>query len=80
MQFPTEWQDEEGNPILVWPRNFAFDPLRRPDPQDVFKTVRLGIGGTAMPANPLSDEETWNLIAYVFHLRQLGLDGEIPVK
>ncbi len=35
VQFPTEWQDEEGKTILVWPRNFASDPLRRPDPQDI---------------------------------------------
>lgn len=80
VQFPTEWQDEEGKPILVWPRNFALDPLRRPDPQDIFKTVRLGIGGTAMPANLLTDEETWNLIAYVLHLRQLGSEGKVPAQ
>ena len=70
--------DEWGNPTL--PRNFAFDPLRRPHPQDIFKTIRLGIGGTPMPANALSDEETWNLIAYVLHLRELGQEGEIPAK
>ena len=69
---PTQWLDDEGNTILVWPRNFAFDPLRRPHPQDMFKTIRLGIGGTAMMANPLSDEETWDLIAYVLHLQSTG--------
>ena len=77
---PAEWLDDEGNPILVWPRNFALDPLRRPHPQDIFKTIRLGVGGTAMPANLLTDEETWNLIAYVLHLRQLGNEGEVPAQ
>ena len=43
-----------------------------PHPQDMFKTIRLGIGGTAMLANPLSDEETWDLIAYVLHLQSTG--------
>ena len=75
---PTEWKDESGNTISVLPRNFAVDPIRRPMPADIFTTIRLGIGGTVMPANPVSDEETWNLIAYVLHLRQLGVDGKIP--
>ena len=71
-ELPTDWLNDEGKPIFVMPRNFATDPLRRPAPQDIFKTIRLGIGGTAMPANPLSDEETWDLIAYVLHLQQTG--------
>lgn len=75
---PTEWKDESGNTISVMPRNFAVDPIRRPSPPDIFKTIRLGIGGTLMPANPVSDEETWNLIAYVLHLRQLGVERKIP--
>lgn len=75
---PTEWKDESGNTISVMPRNFAVDPIRRPSPPGLFNTIRLGIGGTVMPANPVSDEETWNLIAYVLHLRQLGVDGKIP--
>ena len=77
-EFPTEWKDEAGDLILVMPRNFAVDPMRRPSPPDIFNTIRLGIGGTVMPANPVSDEETWNLIAYVLHLRQLGVEGKIP--
>ena len=60
------------------PRNFDVDPIRRPSPPGIFNTIRLGIGGTVMPANPVSDEETWNLIAYVLHLRQLGVEGKIP--
>jgi len=75
---PTEWKDESGNTISVMPRNFAVDPMRRPMPPDIFNTIRLGIGGTVMPANAVSDEETWNLIAYVLHLRQLGVEGKIP--
>ena len=62
--------DDWGHPSV--PRNFALEPLRRPDPQDMFKTIRLGIGGTAMPANALSDVETWDLIAYALHLRSNG--------
>ncbi|MCH8961459.1 MAG: cytochrome c [Bacteroidetes bacterium] len=80
VELPTQWRDAEGNPILVWPRNFAVDPLKRPRLQDIFKTIRLGIKGTPMPANPVSDEETWNLIAYVLHLKQLGSEGKIPPK
>jgi len=75
---PTEWKDESGNTISVLPRNFAVDPIRRPMPRDIFNTIRLGIGGTVMPANQVSDKETWNLIAYVLHLRQLGVEEKIP--
>jgi mono/diheme cytochrome c family protein len=67
---PTEWRDEEGSVVLVWPLNFVTSPMRRPATQDIFKTIRLGIGGTAMPPHSLSDEETWDLIVYVSHLRQ----------
>jgi mono/diheme cytochrome c family protein len=76
---PTDWT-RNGESVLVRPRDFAFDPLRRPDPQDVFKTIRLGVKGTPMPANALSDEDTWNLIAYVLHLRQLGQEGKVPAR
>ena len=75
--YATEWLNNEGKPISVMPRNFATDPLRRPDPQDIFKTIQLGIGGTAMPANPLSDDDTWDLIAFVLHSRQ---QGEVPAQ
>jgi mono/diheme cytochrome c family protein len=75
----TEWV-KDGTPVPVLPRNFAVDPLRRPNPDDVFKTIRLGVKGTPMPANPVSDEETWSLVAYVLHLRELGQAGKIPGK
>ena len=80
VELPTQWLDAEGKPILVWPRNFAVDPLRRPHIEDIFKTIRLGIKGTLMPANPVSDEETWNLSAYVLHLKQLGTEGIVSPK
>ena len=80
VELPTQWLDGEGKPILVWPRNFAVDPLKRPRLQDIFKTIRLGIKGTPMPANLLNDEETWNLIAYVLHLKQLGSEGKVLPK
>jgi mono/diheme cytochrome c family protein len=75
----TEWL-KGGEPVPVLPRNFAVEPLRRPNPDDVFKTIRLGVKGTPMPANPVSDEETWSLVAYVLHLRQLGQAGKAPAK
>jgi hypothetical protein len=75
----TEWL-KGGEPVPVLPRNFALEPLRRPNADDVFKTIRLGIKGTPMPANPASDEETWSLLAYVLHLRELGQAGKIPAK
>ncbi len=75
----TEWL-KDGQPVPVLPRNFALEPLRRPNADDLFKTIRLGIKGTPMLANPVSDEETWSLVAYVLHLRQLGQEGKIPAK
>jgi mono/diheme cytochrome c family protein len=75
----TEWL-KDGEPVPVMPRNFASEPLRRPGPDGVFKTIRLGVKGTPMPANPVSDEETWNLVAYVLHLKQLSQAGKVPAR
>jgi mono/diheme cytochrome c family protein len=75
----TEWV-KDGMPVPILPRNFAAEPLRKPDPSDIFKTIRLGVKGTPMPANAVSDEETWSLLAYVLHLRELGQAGKAPAK
>jgi high-affinity iron transporter len=38
----------------------------------VFQVVRNGIQGTAMPSWPmLSDQQVWDLVAYVYSLRSL---------
>jgi mono/diheme cytochrome c family protein len=71
-ELPTEWLDDEGNPIFITPRNFAVEPMRRPNVRDAFKTIRLGIGGTPMVPNAITDEQTWDLIAYIVHLRSTG--------
>jgi cytochrome c oxidase cbb3-type subunit III len=37
--------------------------------QDLFATILRGIPGTDMPANDLSDDETWEIVAYLRSLR-----------
>jgi high-affinity iron transporter len=52
------------------PRNFA-DPVWRQStsPRRVFFAIREGVRGTAMPAwSSLSEQETWDLTAYVLSL------------
>ncbi|MBC8258800.1 MAG: c-type cytochrome [SAR324 cluster bacterium] len=48
-------------------------------PEDIFRTVRTGLNGTAMPsfAEDLTDEETWNVVHYV---RSLAPEVEPNVK
>lgn len=53
------------------PARDLTDPAfrRRMTPRRLFATIREGRSGTAMPAMPLSDGETWDLVAFV---RTLG--------
>lgn len=40
-------------------------------PRHTFYVIRNGVGGTGMPSwNTLSDEETWELVAYVLSVAQ----------
>jgi len=40
-------------------------------PRHTFYVIRNGVGGTAMPRwNTFSDEETWDLVAYVLSVAQ----------
>jgi high-affinity iron transporter len=52
------------------PRNFADPAWRRStSPRRVFFAIREGVRGTAMPAWPaLTEQETWDLTAYVLSL------------
>ena len=75
----TDWvYHGELRPIV--PRDYAHDPIRRPAIDDMFKTIRLGVKGTPMLANNISDEDTWDLIAYVLHVKQLGIEGKVKLQ
>lgn len=56
------------------PRNFTDRGWRRgTTPRRIFSTVREGIERTPMPAfRALSDDETWDLVAYVLSLGEAG--------
>ena len=49
------------------PARDLTDPAfrKRMTPRAVFAAIREGRSGTAMPAMALSDEETWDLVAFV---------------
>jgi hypothetical protein len=50
-------------------------PIQRPRREDLLRTLRHGIDGTAMPAfNVLSEEEQESIASYVIHL---GIRGEV---
>jgi high-affinity iron transporter len=64
-------QRQEGmNPP---PANLALIAWSEPKRANrVFQVVRNGIQGTAMPSWPmLSDQEVWDLVAYMYSLRNL---------
>ncbi|MBI4245150.1 MAG: cytochrome c [Planctomycetes bacterium] len=77
----VDWVDSSGKPIPIMPRNFAFEPLKKGKFQELFNSIRLGIQGTPMPSNPsLSDEDTWDIISYILHLRKMANEGKLPHK
>lgn len=76
----SDWFDKMGNLIPDAPRNFAIEPLRKGKLEDLFATIKLGIKGTPMPANSISDNDTWDMISYVLYLRKLASEGKLPVR
>jgi high-affinity iron transporter len=52
------------------PRDFTYPPWRQSTtPRRVFFVIREGVEGTAMPGFPnLSEQEAWDLTAYVLSL------------
>jgi mono/diheme cytochrome c family protein len=56
------------------PRDFTDVGFRRrTTPRQLFAAIREGVRGTAMPAwKSLTDEETWDLVAYVLALSAPG--------
>ena len=75
----TDWFTD-GELIPIVPRDYAHEPIRRPGVEDMFRTIRLGVKGTPMAANNISDEDTWNLIAYILRVKQLGIEGRVPMR
>ena len=75
----TDWFTD-GDLIPIVPRDYAHEPIRRPGVEDMFRTIRLGVKGTPMVANNISDEDTWNLIAYILRVKQLGIEGRVPMR
>ena len=44
----------------------------------IHRTIREGLPGTDMPPTKMSDEETWNLVAYVKAMTGPASDSEVP--
>jgi putative heme-binding domain-containing protein len=44
----------------------------------IHRTIREGLPGTDMPPTKLSDEDTWNLVAYVKAMTGPASDSEVP--
>src|SRR6185312_7493909 len=53
-----------GAPALVG-RTFSHGEM----PWAIYRTIRYGVPGTAMPPHPLSREQLWELVGYVTSLR-----------
>ncbi len=69
--------DHEGRPIS--PRNLIEDPFKGGAlPEDVYRTISTGIGGTPMApfAAGLEADERWELVYYVLSLRRTPTVGE----
>lgn len=70
---PTMWKvPGTDSTYMITSRDFRREPLRFPEPQNIFRTIRRGIGGTTMnPAvwQELPDSAIWDLVSYVLYLR-----------
>src|SRR2546426_4576990 len=46
--------------------------------RELFKTIRIGVPGSEMPAVRVSDDEIWKLVGYVKRLGSRGLSEKAP--
>jgi cytochrome c oxidase cbb3-type subunit 3 len=60
-------------PNLV--RRVLWHPLRD---DDIFRTIRNGLPGADMPPTKLSDEQTWNLVAFLHALIGPASENNVP--
>ncbi len=73
---PTQWYVPGTDSLMmITSRNFLTEPLRFPEPENVYRTIKMGIGGTTM--NPalwadFTDDQIWDLVSYVYYLRNKG--------
>ncbi len=69
----ADGQGSRGN-LSVQPANFTDPAWReRMTPRRVYYVIREGIRGTPMPAwKTLDAEQTWDLVAYVMSVAELG--------
>jgi len=69
--------DDWGQPIT--PFDFTSGPLKGGSGvRDIYRTFTTGLNGTPMPAYQLSlsEEQRWQLVAYILSLRQSGTRTE----
>lgn len=70
LNLETDWLGQDGKPIDILPRNFATEPFKKGSPEQIYRTIRLGIKGTPMPAFSLPPDQIWNLVSYVEFLHE----------
>lgn len=66
-------EDEWGQPIK--PANLTYKTIKSGSSvEDIYRVIMSGIGGTPMPSfkDVISDEEMWDLSAFVLYLRGKG--------
>lgn len=70
---PAMWKvPGTDSAYMITARDFRTEPLRFPEPENIFRTIKVGIGGTTMnPAawQELSDTAIWDLVSYILYLR-----------
>ncbi len=49
-------------------------------PWALYRTIRFGVRGTAMPPHPLSRQELWELVSYVRSQRALAVAPRMPAQ
>ncbi len=70
LNLETNWLGQDGKPIGILPRNFATEPFKKGAPEQIYRTIRLGIKGTPMPAFSLPPDQIWDLVSYVEFLHE----------
>ena len=49
-------------------------------PWALYRTIRYGVSGTAMPPHPLARQKLWELVSYVLSQRALAVAPRLPAK
>lgn len=75
----SDMVDSLDRPLFA--RDFTAGILKGgTEPADIYRRIRCGMGGTPMPANPLSDDDSWAIVHFVRSLIRPGAQERLQQR